>query len=55
MVTDNSVINAPIYFKLFECGKNFMKNIDAAYEQLCMENFWENGIQKILGMDKREC
>ena len=38
LVTDNSVINDPIYFKLFECGKNFMKNIDAEYEQLCMEN-----------------
>ena len=31
-VTDNSVINAPIYFKLFECGKNFLKNIDATCE-----------------------
>ena len=32
LVTDNLVINAPIYFKLFECGKNFLKNIDTTYE-----------------------
>ena len=35
-VTDNSVINVPSYFKLFECGKNFFNNIDATYEQACM-------------------
>ena len=35
-VTDNSVINAPIYFKLFMCGKNILKNLDAMYEQACM-------------------
>ena len=32
LVTDNSVINMPSYFKLFECGKNFFKNIYAMYE-----------------------
>ena len=36
---DYSVIKAPIYFKIFECGKNFLKNIDATYEQACMEYF----------------
>ena len=36
LVTDNLVINAPIYFKLLECGNNFLKNIDATYEQTCM-------------------
>ena len=36
---DYSVIKAPIYFKIFECGKNFLKNIDATYERACMANF----------------
>ena len=36
-VTDNSVINAPSYLKIFECIKNFLKNLDATYEQACME------------------
>ena len=31
-VTDHSVINAPIYFKIFRCGKKFLKNIDATYD-----------------------
>ena len=35
-VTDNLVINAPIYFKLFDCSKNILKNIDAVYERACM-------------------
>ena len=30
-VTDNSVINVPIYFKIFECGKKFLNNLDATY------------------------
>ena len=25
LVMDNSVINVPSYFKLFECSKNFLK------------------------------
>ena len=33
LVTDNLVINAPIYFKLLECGNNFLNNIDATYER----------------------
>ena len=32
LVTDNSVINMPSYFKLSECGKNFFNNIDAMSE-----------------------
>ena len=39
LVIDNFVINAPRYFKLFECGKNSLKNIDAMYERACMANF----------------
>ena len=35
-VTDNSVINVPRYFKIFECGKNFLNNLDATYERACM-------------------
>ena len=37
LVTDNPFINAPRYFKLFECGKNFMNNIDTTYERSRME------------------
>ena len=36
LVTDNLFINAPSNFKLLECGNNFLKNIDATYEQTCM-------------------
>ena len=39
--TDNSVINALSYFKIFECGKNFLNNLDATYEQACMETSQE--------------
>ena len=28
----------PSDFKLFDCGKNFLKNLDATYERVCMEN-----------------
>ena len=35
-VTDNSVINALINFKLFECSKNFLNKLDATCEQVCM-------------------
>ena len=35
-VMNDSVINAPRYFKLFECSKTFLGNIDATYEQACM-------------------
>ena len=31
-VTDNSFINEWNYFKLYECVKEFLKNIDATYE-----------------------
>ena len=37
LVTDNSVITAPSYFKVFECAKNFLNKIDATCEQACME------------------
>ena len=33
LATDNSVINAPSYFKLFKCGKNSLKKLDAICEQ----------------------
>ena len=41
LVTDNSDINVPIYFKLFECGKKFLNNLDATYEQAGMETSQE--------------
>ena len=34
--TDNAVINTPTHFKLFECGKTFLNNLDSTYEQACM-------------------
>ena len=37
MVTDNSVINALSYFKLFKWGKNFLNKLDDMCEQACME------------------
>ena len=33
-VADNLVISAPSYFKSFECGENFLNNLDASYERL---------------------
>ena len=44
-VTDNSkteVIKAPGYFKLFECSKNFFKNLNTTYKCVCMENVKES-------------
>ena len=38
LVTDNPGINEPIYFNLFECSKNFLKNLDVTCEQVCMSN-----------------
>ena len=35
-VRDNSVINVPIHFKLFKCGKNFFNKIYATCERECM-------------------
>ena len=35
-VTHNPVINEPSCFNLFECGKNFLKNLDAMCERACM-------------------
>ena len=37
-VTDNSVINAPSYFKIFKCSKTFLNNFYATYERACMVN-----------------
>ena len=37
LATHNPVINKPIYFNLFEWGKNILKNIDATCKQACME------------------
>ena len=36
LITDNPVINESSYFNLSECGKNFLNNIDATYEWMCM-------------------
>ena len=37
-VTDNSVTNAPIHFKLFEYDRFFLNKLDAICEQPCMAN-----------------
>ena len=36
LVTDNPVINKQSYFNLFECDKNFLKNLDDMCERSCM-------------------
>ena len=36
MVTNNQVINEPIYFNLFECGKNLLNKLDATCKGACM-------------------
>ena len=38
MVTDDPVVKEPIYFNIFECGKNILNQIDATCERACMEN-----------------
>ena len=55
LVTDNSVINDPSYFKLLECGKNSFKQIYAIYERSCMATSRVNEIRISLGMDERAC
>ena len=37
MVTDNTVINKPSYYNLFECGKKFLNKLDSTCERACME------------------
>ena len=41
LATDNSVINALIYFKLFKCGKKMLKKLYATCEQAYMVNLEE--------------
>ena len=36
LVTDNPVIKEPIYFKLFECGKDILNRLDATCERAFM-------------------
>ena len=38
MATNNPVINEPIYFNLFECGKNLFNKLDATCKRACMTN-----------------
>ena len=38
LITDNSVIKAPGYFKLFEISKEFFNLLVVTYEQACMAN-----------------
>ena len=37
-VSDNPVINKPIYFNLLECGENFLNKLDVMCERACMAN-----------------
>ena len=32
----NPVVKEPIYFKIFECGKNILNSLDAACKRACM-------------------
>ena len=54
-VTDNSVIIAPRYFKLFKFNKNFLNNIDTTYERACMATFQGKWDTESLSMDERSC
>ena len=36
LVTDNTVINRPIYCNLFKCGKNILNRLDATHKRACM-------------------
>ena len=38
VVTDIEVIKDPGYSKLFDCGKEFINNLDVTYEQACIES-----------------
>ena len=35
-ITYNPVINKPIYFNLFKCGKNLLNKLDTTCERVCM-------------------
>ena len=35
MVTDDPFFKEPIYFNIFNCGKNLLNNIDATCKQAC--------------------
>ena len=41
LVMDNSVINVPSYFKLFECGEKLLNKLDAICERVCMATLKE--------------
>ena len=38
LVTDNSAINAPNYFRLFKWGEKLLNKLDATCEWACMTN-----------------
>ena len=42
LVTDNSVVNVPVYFKLLECIKKFLNKLDTTCEWACMATLKEN-------------
>ena len=47
-VTDNPVVKEPIYFNLFECGKNIFKRLDAMCKRACMATSRETTIRKCI-------
>ena len=38
LVTYNSVFKEPIYYDIFECGKNLLNNLDATCKRTCIAN-----------------
>ena len=50
LVTDNPVINKPIYFNLFECSKQFLHKLDSTCEQTCMATSKDNYYTEICNM-----
>ena len=41
-VPDNSIINAPSYFKIYDFGKTFLNNLDGTYGEACMATSQDN-------------
>ena len=54
LVTYDSVINTPIYFKLFGCGKTFLKNVYSTCERVCKANLQRKWDMEVL-MYRRVC
>ena len=48
LVTDNSVINAPSYFKPLKCSRTLLNNLDATYELESMKTLKGNYDREVI-------